>query len=174
MILIQHQVRVNGQTERVCAVYAFLTPIRRATNMIRCEQQKPTKGTVGKKTRVRVHMWARGRVRSFGGMNRRKECVPCTLPSYRVQQTRLDVHCTLARVPTVCQNTADDNDNDTLGKGHRPDVRGPMLHGTGSVKAGNECPKAHTTATSAAAVSAWTKESKKNKLTSSSPQARRV
>ena len=106
-------------------------------------------------------MWARGRVRSFGGMNRRKECVPCTLPSHRVQQTRLDVHCTLARVPTVCQNTADDNDNDTLGKGHRPDVRGPMLHGTGSVKAGNACPKAHTTATSAAAVSAWTKESKK-------------
>ena len=47
----------------------------------------------------------------------------------RVQQTRLDVHRTLARVPTVRQNTADDNANDTLGNGHRSDVRRPMLRG---------------------------------------------
>ena len=71
---------------------------------------------------------------------RRKECVPYTLLSHRVQQTRLDVHRTLARVPTVRQNTADDNDNDTLGNGHRADVRRPLSHGTGSVKAGNACP----------------------------------
>ena len=50
------------------------------------------------------------------------------------------MHCTLARVPTVRQNTADDNDNDTLRNGHRADVRRPMLHGTGSVKADNACP----------------------------------
>ena len=50
------------------------------------------------------------------GANRRKECVPYTPLSYRVQQTRLDVHRTLARVPTARQNTADDNDNDTLGE----------------------------------------------------------
>ena len=62
------------------------------------------------------------------GMNRRKECVPYALLSYHMQQTRLDVHRTLARVPTVCRNTADDNDNDTLGNGHRADVRRPTTH----------------------------------------------
>ena len=92
------------------------------------------------KARVRVHTWARGRGRSFEGANRRKECAPYTLLSHRVQQTRLDVDRTLARVPTVRQNTAYDNDNDTLGNGHRADVRRPMPHGTGSVKAGNACP----------------------------------
>ena len=46
----------------------------------------------------------------------------------------------LARVPIVRQNTADDNDNDTLGNDHRADVRRPVPHGTGSVKAGNACP----------------------------------
>ena len=75
----------------------------------------------------------------IGGTNRRKECVPNTLLSYRVQQTRLDVHRTLARVPTVRQNTQDDNDNETRRNGHRADVRRPMRHGTGSVKAGNAC-----------------------------------
>ena len=53
----------------------------------------------------------------------------------------MDVHRALARVPTVRQNTADDNDNDTLGNGHRADVRRPMPHGTGSVKVGNACLK---------------------------------
>ena len=43
----------------------------------------------------------------IGGMNRRKEHVPYVDPSCHAQRTRLDVHRTLARVPT--QNTADDN-----------------------------------------------------------------
>ena len=96
------------------------------------------------KALVRVCTWAGVRERSFEGANRRKECVPCTLLSHRVQQTRLDVHHTLARVQTGRQNTAGDNENDTLGKGHRADVRRPMLHGTGSVKAGNACPRTKT------------------------------
>ena len=68
-------------------------------------------------------------------MNRKKT------PDTRMhpQQPRLDVHRTLARVPTVRQNTADDSDNDTLGNCHRADVRRPTPHGTGSVKAGNAC-----------------------------------
>ena len=48
MILFQHRVRRSEQTERVCDVYAPSIPIRRATNMIRCGQQRPTKETVRK------------------------------------------------------------------------------------------------------------------------------
>ena len=87
-----------------------------------------------------MHTWARGRELSFEGANRRKECVPFSFLSYRVQQTRLDVHRTLARVPTARQNTADDNDNDTLGSGHRADVKRPTPHSTGSVKSRQRMP----------------------------------
>ena len=68
--------------------------------------------------------------------------------------------------PTVRENTADDNDNDTLGKGHRANVAGSTHHGTGSAKAGNACPKALSTATSAAAMSARTKKLRKTCLVS--------
>ena len=53
----------------------------------------------------------------IGRMNRRD-------PSCYAQRTRLDVHRALARVSTVRQKTADDNDNDARGRDHETSVRG--------------------------------------------------
>ena len=75
-------------------------------------------------------------------MNRRKERVPCAHPSCYAKQKQLDVLCTLARVPTVCQNTADDNDSDTRGGDHETNVRVHMPRDDCAVKASNACPKA--------------------------------
>ena len=81
-----------------------------------------------------------------GGINRRKRaCAVCVDPSCYAQRTRLDVHRTLARVPTVCQNTADDNDYDARGRDHETNVPGHMPRDGGAVEAGNACPRARTT-----------------------------
>ena len=78
-------------------------------------------------------------------MNRRKECAPYVDPSCNAQRTQLDVHRTLARVPTVSQTTADDNDNDARGRDHETHVQEQMSRDGSAVEAGNAGPKAHTT-----------------------------
>ena len=67
----------------------------------------------------------------------------CRMHCY-AQRTQLDVHCTLARVPTVCQNTAQDDDSDTRGGDHETNVREHMSRDGSAVKAGNACPKAQS------------------------------
>ena len=107
------------------------------------------------KARFNMFLFAHSHMRTrFGGMNRRKERVPYAHPSCYAQQTQMDVHCTLARVPVVCQNTADDDDNDTLRSCHRADVRGPCPMARVLSKQTTHSPKlqAHTAATSAAAI----------------------
>ena len=79
-------------------------------------------------------------------MNRRKERALNAHPSCYAQRTQLEVHCTLARVPTVCQKTVDGNDYyDTRGRDHETNVRRHMPRDGSAVKAGNARPKAHTT-----------------------------
>ena len=80
--------------------------------------------------------------------------MPYAHPSCNAQRTPLNVHCTLARVPTVCQNTADDNDNDTRGRDHDTNVREHISVTVVLSKQATHAPrlKAHTTATSAAAI----------------------
>ena len=78
----------------------------------------------------------------IGGMNRRKERVPYAHPTCCAQRTLLNVHCTRARVPTVCQNTADEHDNEKRGRDHETNVWGHMPRDCSAVKAGNACSKA--------------------------------
>ena len=68
MILIQDLVRKDEQTERVCAVYASLKPIRRATNTIRPREHghtrtHPTSGQVLARVLGRPLFSERGRAR---------------------------------------------------------------------------------------------------------------
>ena len=81
----------------------------------------------------------------IGGMGRRNERASCVDPSCCAQRTRPDVHHTLARVPTVCQSTADYNDNDARGRDHETHVQVHMPRDGNAIKAGNACPKACTT-----------------------------
>ena len=59
MILFQHRVRRDEQTERVCAENASLIPIRRATNTIRPRKHGHTRTDAATRPHPRAHTHAR-------------------------------------------------------------------------------------------------------------------
>ena len=105
-------------------------------------KKRNTKNKKEQKARFNMVLFEQSHVRTrTGGMDRRKEREPYAHPSCYAQRTRLDVHRTLARVPSLCQNIADDNDTDARGRDHET-IWEHMPRDGGAVHAGNARPKA--------------------------------
>ena len=123
----------------MCTVHDSLIP-----RFIDTEKMPKKRNTKKKEQKARFHMvlFEQSHMRTkIGGMDRRNDGAPNVDLWCNAQRTRPDVHRTLARVPTVCQNTADDNDNDA--RDHERSVRVHMPRDGSAVEAG-PCDPGHT------------------------------